>query len=70
MTLPGDVAHEIAGMFAGDTGLAFAILAIVAVAAGLIKLTAIDPLVGGGVLLFGSILGLIANVLRAARARP
>jgi hypothetical protein len=67
MTILQDVVAELIGMFVGDAGLSLAILAVVAVTAGLIEIAQIEPLVGGGVLLFGCLAVLIGAVHRGAR---
>ncbi|WP_233253168.1 DUF1127 domain-containing protein [Paracoccus binzhouensis] len=68
MTILKDVLAELVGMFIGDARLSAAILAVVAVAVALIDLAQVEPLIGGGVLLVGS----LAVVPIAARlaARP
>ncbi|MBU0726679.1 MAG: hypothetical protein KJ904_05480 [Alphaproteobacteria bacterium] len=67
MTLLKDVLHELTGMFLGDARLSVAILLVVAVAAGLIELTVIEPLLAGGILLAGCLLVLLEAVRRRAR---
>jgi len=69
MTLLKDVAHEIAGMFAGDTGLAVVVVALVAATGGAIEWARLEPLIGGGALLLGSLLALVLSVVRGGRAR-
>jgi hypothetical protein len=68
MNLLKDVAAELIGMFFGDARLTLALLLLVAVAGALIKLTGIDPLVGGIVLILGCPALLIANLRRESRA--
>lgn len=69
MSVLGDILSELFGMFVSDARLTAAILALVLIAAVLIDTTDLPPLVGGGVLLLGSIAILVASVGRAARAR-
>ena len=69
MTIVRDVLDALVGMFLGDARLSAAILAVVAVAAGLIDLAPVNPLIGGGVLLFGCLAVVVATVWRAARRR-
>jgi hypothetical protein len=64
-----EIAGEIVGMFAGDARLAAAILAIVAIAAVLIDIAKLDPVLGGLALLGGCLVLLVESVRRAAR-RP
>jgi hypothetical protein len=66
MTILRDVLAELFGMFAGDVRLSVAILAVVALAALLIKLAHIDPLIGGGVLLLGCLAVVVEAVRRAS----
>jgi hypothetical protein len=68
MNLLKEVAAELIGMFFGDTRMTLAVLLIVAAAGGLITLTGIDPLVGGGVLALGCPLLLLANLRRSKTA--
>ena len=69
MTMLRAVVAEIIGMFVGDARLALAILATIAGAAVLIRLTPVDPLVGGLLLFLGCPILLIENVRRSARTR-
>ena len=57
---------EVAGLFVDDGWLALAILAIVALA-GIMSLVHGASLAAGGVLLFGCLGALVANVTKAAR---
>jgi hypothetical protein len=68
MSLLKEVIAELIGMFFGDARLTIALLLLVAVAGALIKLTGIDPLVGGIVLILGCPALLIANLRRESRA--
>lgn len=63
MTIFRNVLAELVGMFLSDIRLSGAILIVVAVAAGVIEIASVEPLIGGGVLLFGS----LAVVLVAVR---
>ncbi len=56
-------------MFVADARLTAAILALVALAAGLVDLADAPPLLGGAVLLLGALGVTIAAVLMAARGR-
>jgi hypothetical protein len=67
MSLLKEVIAELIGMFFGDARLTIAILLLVAVAGALIKLTGIEPLVGGIVLILGCPALLIANLRRERR---
>lgn len=67
MTMLKDVLAELFGMFVGDAWLSAAILAVVAVAAGLVDFAHVRPLVGGGVLLLGCLAVVIGTVRRASR---
>ncbi|HVC56595.1 MAG TPA: hypothetical protein VND95_11600 [Stellaceae bacterium] len=67
MSLIAEIAGELAGMFVGDARLSLAILAVVGVAAALRELSGLDPLLGGAVLLVGSLAVLIESVRRSAR---
>ncbi|WP_420404239.1 hypothetical protein [Nisaea sp.] len=66
MTILKDVLAELVGMFIGDARLSAAILAVVAGTALLIEIGRVEPLIGGGVLLVGCLLVLLAAVWRAA----
>ncbi len=69
MSLIGEVAAELLGMFLADAGLTIATLVLVTAVAALVVGLHVDPIVGGGVLLFGSLLILVKAVLREARRR-
>jgi hypothetical protein len=68
MNLLREVAAELVGMFFGDARLTTAVLAIVAASGGLITLTSVDPLVGGGILALGCPALLMANLHRSKAA--
>lgn len=67
MTILKDVLTELFGMFLSDAWLSTAILAVVALAAFAIDLAGAPPMLGGVLLLIGSLGVLIGAVLRAAR---
>jgi len=67
MSLLKEVIAELIGMFFGDARLTLAVLLLVAVAGALIKLTEIEPLIGGIVLILGCPALLIANLRRERR---
>lgn len=69
MTILKDVLAELFGMFVSDARLTAAVLAVVAVAAGLIGPGGVPPLIGGGVLLIGCLAVLLGAVARAARRK-
>lgn len=66
MTILRDVLAELIGMFISDARLSAAILAIVAGTAILIEIGRVEPLIGGGVLLIGCLVVLLAAVRQAA----
>jgi hypothetical protein len=66
MTILRDVFAELLGMFVGDARLSAAILAVVALAALLIEVAQVDPLIGGGVLLLGCLAVVVEAVRRAS----
>lgn len=66
MTILKDVLAELIGMFLGDLRLSAAILGVVAVAAIMIDFGGLDPLIGGAVLLAGSLVVLVTAVRQAA----
>ena len=55
-------------MFFGDPRMTLAVLLIVVAAGGLVALTGVDPLVGGGVLALGCPMLLMANLRRSKAA--
>jgi apolipoprotein N-acyltransferase len=59
------IVHELIGMFVDDEFLAVAVLAVVALAAGLAFLPSISPLLVGATLLCGCVAILMSSVLRA-----
>jgi hypothetical protein len=69
MNMLGAVLRELLGLFVDDGSLALEILAIVVLAAISAALIPNVPLATGGILLFGCLGVLLANVARAARRR-
>lgn len=69
MTLLRDIAGELLGMFLADARLSSAIVALVLIVAGLVRSAGVVPLVGGAVLLVGSLLILVEAATREARNR-
>jgi len=69
MSLLRDVAHELLGMFLTDARLTVAILALVALVAGLILKLGVDSLVSGGILLAGCLGILVEAAVRETRRR-
>jgi len=69
MTILRELAAELIGMFFGETRLAAALLALVAVTGLLIDFAGLDHLMGGAMLLLGSLALLVVSVCRAARPR-
>jgi len=69
MTIVKELAAELAGMFFAEKWLAVALLALVAATGALIDFAGLDRLLGGVILLFGSLILLVASVCRAVRPR-
>jgi hypothetical protein len=69
MNMLGAVLRELLGLFVDDGSLALEIVAIVVLAAISTALIPNVPLATGGILLFGCLGVLLANVARAARRR-
>ena len=69
MAIFKEFAAELIGMFFGDTRLAAALLALVAATGLLIDFAGVDHLLGGAMLLCGSLALLVVSVCRAARPR-
>lgn len=69
MNLFRDIANELLKMFLADSRLAVAILALVGIVAGMLRLSSMDPLAGGAVLLIGSLFILVAAIFREIRRR-
>ena len=69
MTMLKELAAELTGMFVGETRLTISVLAVVAIAAALVDLIGVYPLLGGAALLLGCVILLVESVLRGARPR-
>jgi len=67
MSILRDVLAELFGMFVSDARLTAAILAVVGIAAAMVDLAGMAPLLAGAVLLAGSLGVLVGAVLMAAR---
>jgi len=68
MSIMIDVLKELFAMFVADARLTLAILLLVAVVAGLVG-SGMAPILGGGVLLMGSLGILVLSVGREAKVR-
>ncbi len=68
MTLLKEIVAELIGMFVAEKRLTVALLVVVAMAGWLVDFTRLDPLIGGIVLLFGSLILLIESVIRSTKA--
>ncbi|RVA25165.1 hypothetical protein EN935_24785 [Mesorhizobium sp. M7D.F.Ca.US.004.03.1.1] len=62
------VLNELIGMFVDDGNLALLALVVIAGVTAAVKLLALPPLLGGGLLLAGCLAILLQRVRRAARA--
>lgn len=69
MSIAKEVATEILGMFLADARLTAATLILVAVVAILVLVLHIEPLVGGGLLLLGSLAILVEAAARESFRR-
>ncbi len=69
MTLVREIAGELIGMFMADARLTLAVLALVAITAGLILVLGVNPLLAGGALLVGCHLILVEAAVREGRRR-
>ena len=69
MTMLKELAAELFGMFFAERWLTLAVLALVAVTGLLVDFAGTDRLVGGAILLFGSLILVVASICNAARAR-
>jgi len=67
MTVLRDVFVELFGMFVADYRLSAAILAVVALAAILVDLAHLAPLIGGAALLIGALGAVVGSAWLAAR---
>ena len=68
MSLINKVAGELAGMFVGDARLAVTVIAVVAATAAICA-SGLPPLLGGAMLVGGSLCVLLDSVRRVARNR-
>ena len=68
MRMLKELAAELVGMFVGETRLTISVLAIIALVGSLADFIGLDPLLGGAVLLLGSVTLLVESVLRGARS--
>jgi hypothetical protein len=69
MSLIVEVAKELLGMFLADAVLTMTTLVLVAIVACLIVGLHVDPLLGGGLLLVGSLVTVVGAAVRQARRR-
>jgi hypothetical protein len=69
MSIIVDVAKELLGMFLADARLTITTLILVAVVAALISGLRVDPMLGGGLLLLGSLVIVVEAAVREARRR-
>jgi hypothetical protein len=69
MTMLKELAAELIGMFFAEKRLTLAVLALVAVTGLLVDFAGLDRLVGGALLLFGSLFLLVVSICHAARSR-
>ena len=67
MTMLKELTAELFGMFFAEKWLTLAVFALVAVTGLLVDFAGTDRLVGGAILLFGSLILLVASVCHAAR---
>ncbi len=69
MNVIGDVAKELLGMFLGDARLTIGVVVMVSLVDGLLVFLHIAPIIGGALLLIGSLLIVIEAAVRQARPR-
>lgn len=69
MSIIVEVAKELFSMFLADARLTTATLVLVAIVAGLVVALRVEPLLGGGILLFGSLAILVEAAVREAKSR-
>lgn len=69
ISIVSDVAKELLGMFLADARLTTSILILVAIAAAVVDWLRVNPVVGGGLLVGGSLLILVEAVVREAKER-
>ena len=70
MAILKELGAELIGMFFAEKRLTLEVLALVAATGWLIDFVGLDTLVGGAILLFGSLCLLVASVCQAARSHP
>ena len=68
MRILKELAAELVEMFFAERRLTPAVLALVATTGLLVDFTGLERLAGGAILLFGSLIVLVASVCHAARA--
>jgi hypothetical protein len=69
MTILRIIWEELIGMFIDDGALALLAIALIVCITVAVKILSIDPLLGGGLLLFGYLLILAESVSRYARKK-
>ncbi len=69
MSVLAEVVKELCAMFLADARLTFAILALVALVAGLSGSGDVSPVLSGGVLLLGALAILVLSASWAAKAK-
>lgn len=69
MSIIREIVTELFGMFVADARLSAAIFGVVLIAAGLIDVAHLAPILGGAALLAGTVAVLLVSVRRAARRR-
>jgi Flp pilus assembly protein TadB len=67
MSIVGDVAKELLAMFLADFRLTISVLILAAIVAILVDWIHLNPLVGGALLVLGSLLILVEAVTREAK---
>jgi uncharacterized membrane protein len=67
MTMLKELTAELIGMFFAEKWLTVAVLGLIAVTRSLLDFAGLDQLAGGAILLFGSLLLLLASVCYAAK---
>ncbi|MBV9375067.1 MAG: hypothetical protein JO320_08440 [Alphaproteobacteria bacterium] len=69
MAMLKELAGELIGMFVGEVRLTVSVLATVAAVGLLVRVSGLDPLLGGVALLLSCLALLVDSVLRGARPR-
>lgn len=69
MMMLKELTGELIGMFIAEKWLTVAVLTLIAVTGSLLDFAGLDQLAGGAILLFGSLLLLLASVCYGAKAR-